>query len=131
MQDLNSVFLIGRLTRDMVLEYLQSGMAVGKISLAVNRSVKKNDQWTDEASFFDVSLFGKQAENLKQSLVKGKQIALHGELKQDRWEKEGQKFSRVTVVAIRVQLLGGKADTSSQGAQQQAEGFPEDLPFSF
>lgn len=131
MQDLNSVFLIGRLTRDMVLEYLQSGMAVGKISLAVNRSVKKNDQWTDEASFFDVSLFGKQAENLKQSLVKGKQIALYGELKQDRWEKEGQKFSRVTVVASRVQLLGGKADTSSQGAQQQAEGFPEDLPFSF
>ena len=52
MQDLNSVFLIGRLTRDMVLEYLQSGTAVGKISLAVNRSVKKNDQWTDEASFF-------------------------------------------------------------------------------
>lgn len=131
MQDLNSVFLIGRLTRDMVLEYLQSGMAVGKISLAVNRSVKKNDQWTDEASFFDVSLFGKQAENLKQSLVKGKQIALHGELKQDRWEKEGQKFSRVTVVASRVQLLGGKADTSSQGDQQQAEDFPEDLPFSF
>lgn len=115
----------------MVLEYLQSGMAVGKISLAVNRSVKKNDQWTDEASFFDVSLFGKQAENLKQSLVKGKQIALHGELKQDRWEKEGQKFSRVTVVASRVQLLGGKADTSSQGDQQQAEDFPEDLPFSF
>lgn len=131
MQDLNSVFLIGRLTRDMGIEYLQSGTAVGKISLAVNRSVKKNDQWTDEASFFDVSLFGKQAESLKQSLVKGKQIALHGELKQDRWEKEGQKFSRVTVVASRVQLLGGKGETSSQGAQQQAEDFPEDLPFSF
>lgn len=131
MQDLNSVFLIGRLTRDMVLEYLQSGTAVGKISLAVNRSVKKNDQWTDEASFFDVSLFGKQAESLKQSLVKGKQIAVHGELRQDRWEKEGQKFSRVTVVASRVQLLGGKGESSSQGAQQQAEDFPEDLPFSF
>lgn len=131
MQDLNSVFLIGRLTRDMVLEYLQSGTAVGKISLAVNRSVKKNDQWTDEASFFDVSLFGKQAESFKQFLVKGKQVAVHGELKQDRWEKEGQKFSRVTVVAGRVQLLGGKGDTSSQGAQQQAEDFPEDLPFSF
>ena len=127
MQDLNSVFLIGRLTRDMGIEYLQSGTAVGKISLAVNRSVK----WTDEASFFDVSLFGKQAESLKQSLVKGKQIAVLGELKQDRWEKEGQKFSRVTVVASRVQLLGGKGETSSQGAQQQAEDFPEDLPFSF
>lgn len=131
MQDLNSVFLIGRLTRNMVLEYLQSGTAVGKISLAVNRSVKKNDQWTDEVSFFDVSLFGKQAESLKQSLVKGKQIAVLGELKQDRWEKEGQKFSRVTVVASRVQFLGGKGDTSSQGAQQQSEDFPEDLPFSF
>lgn len=131
MQDLNSVFLIGRLTRDMVLEYLQSGTAVGKISLAVNRSVKKNDQWTDEASFFDVSLFGKQAESLNQSLVKGKQVAVTGMLKQDRWEKEGQKFSRVTVVASRVQLLGGKGDTSSQGAQQQAEDFPEDLPFDF
>jgi single-strand DNA-binding protein len=131
MKDLNSVFLIGHLTRDMVLEYLQSGTAMGKISLAVNRSVKKNDQWTDEASFFDVSLFGKQAESLKQSLVKGKQIAVCGELKQDRWEKDGQKFSKVQIVANNVQLLGGKGDISSQGAQQQAEDFPEDLPFDF
>lgn len=114
MNDLNSVTLIGRLTRDMELKYLQTGVAVGTMSIAVNRSVKKNEQWVDEASFFDVTLFGKSAENLRQYLLKGKQVAVQGSLKQDRWEKDGQKFSRVGIIADAVQLLGGQSQGNAQ-----------------
>lgn len=149
MTDLNSVVLVGRLTKDIDLQYLVSGTAVGRLSVAVNRSVKKDEQWMDEANFFDVSFFGKSAENLKPYLLKGQQVAVMGALKQDRWEKDGQKFSKVSIVADNIQLLGsGKSreqkeaedhEAYKKGVQnvksyqtahtEQEEQFPEDIPF--
>ncbi|MBO4319021.1 MAG: single-stranded DNA-binding protein [Treponema sp.] len=124
--DLNSVILIGRLTRDAELSYLSSGSPVAKMSIAVNRNRKEGEQWISEANFFDISLFGKQAESLKQYLLKGKQIAVQGSLKQDRWEKDGQKFSKVNIIANSVELLGGRSDGGSFGGgsapQSQASG---------
>lgn len=122
MTDINSVFLIGRLTKDIGSDersfgYLPSGQARANVSIAVNRSRKQGEQWVDEVNYFDVTIWGKTAENLKPYLTKGKQIAINGHLKQDRWEKDGQKFSKVIVVADTVQLLGGKSDNGgSQGA---------------
>ena len=113
--DLNSVILIGRLTRDAELSYLPSGSAVAKMSIAVNRSRREGEQWVNEVNYFDVSLFGKQAESLKQYLLKGKQIAVQGSLRQDRWEKDGQKFSKVNIVANSVELLGGRSEGGSFG----------------
>ena len=84
-----------------------NGTAKAVVSLAVNRSVKKGESWEDEVSFFDVTIWGKTAQNLKASLTKGKQICVEGYLKQDRWEKDGQKQSRINIVAEKVQLLGG------------------------
>ena len=55
--DINSVVIVGRLTRDAELRYLNSGTAVASISIAVNRSKKDGDQWISEANFFDVSYF--------------------------------------------------------------------------
>ena len=113
MTDINHVLVIGRLTRDFGADprtffYTTGGTACAKVSIAVNRSVKQSDgQWTDEVSFFDVTIWGKTAENLKPYLVKGKQIAVDGYLKQDRWQKDGQNFSKVNIVANSVQLLGG------------------------
>jgi single-strand DNA-binding protein len=132
-------------------------MARANISIAVNRSKKEGDQWTDEVNYFDVTIWGKTAENLKQYLQKGKQIAVDGYLKQDRWQKDGQNFSKVTIVANNVQLLGGKseggqsaggaprfqpkpaANTQQNGMMQNTYsadnpassdgGFPEDIPF--
>ena len=148
--DLNSVVLIGRLTRDAELTYTPAGSPIARISIAVNRSRKENEQWISEANYFDVSLFGKQAESLKQYLLKGKQIAVQGSLKQDRWEKDGQKFSKVNIVASNIELLGGRQDGSSYGqstssssytprpAQEaepayvgggDVESFNEDIPF--
>ena len=59
MADVNHVIIIGRLTKDIVLKYSSGGMAIGSFSIAVNRRTKKGEQWVEEASFFDVSLFGK------------------------------------------------------------------------
>ncbi|HZK20158.1 MAG TPA: single-stranded DNA-binding protein [Treponemataceae bacterium] len=113
MADVNHVVLIGRLTRDAELKYTSNGFPVSNFSLAINRRRKNGDQWQDEVHFFDVTLFGKIAESLKPYLLKGKQIGVDGELRQDRWEQDGQSRSKVFIVANNVQLLGG---TSSQNA---------------
>lgn len=107
--DLNHVTIIGRLTRDADLKYTQAGFAISNFSIAVNRRRKNGDQWIEEASFFEISLYGKSAETLKPYLIKGKQVAIDGELRQDRWEQDGQSRSKVVIVANNVQLLGGNA----------------------
>jgi single-strand DNA-binding protein len=107
MADLNHVTLIGRLTRDAELKYTSSGQAVCKFSIAVNRRRKNGDQWEDEANFFDIVLWGRQGEALNQYLVKGKMIGVEGELRQDRWQQDGQNRSKVEIVANNLQLLGG------------------------
>ncbi len=123
MTDLNHVMLIGRLTRDAELKYTQNGFAISNFSIAVNRRRKNGDQWVDEVSYFEISLFGKIAETLKQYMLKGKQIAVDGELRQDRWEQDGQSRSKVIVVANNVQLLGGNS-TPSQSSSSYAAGAP-------
>ena len=142
MTDLNHVVLIGRLTRDLGAEfgYIGNGTARANVSIAVNRSKKTGDGYADEVNYFDVTIWGKTAENLKPYLTKGKQICVEGHLKQDRWEKDGQKYSRVLIVADNVQLLGGKseggaapqsapADNGGGYEPQSAQDFPEDIPF--
>lgn len=115
MKDLNHVILIGRLTRDAELKYTGSGQGVCKFSIAVNRSVKRGDTWEDEANYFDITLWGRQGEVLSQFLIKGKQVAVAGELRQDRWEQDGQKRSKIEVIADSVQLLrDGKDGSDSQ-----------------
>jgi len=113
--DINQVILVGRITRDAELKYTASGTALCNFSIAVNRRAKKGDQWTDEASFFDLTLWEKQAENLNKYLVKGTQVAVQGELRQDRWEKDGQKFSKVQVFVNNLQLLGSARGGSGEG----------------
>jgi len=112
MADLNHVFLIGRLTRDAELKYTSGGMAVCKFAIAVNRRRKNGEQWVEEANFFDIVAWGRTGEALNQYLVKGKQVAVEGELRQNRWEQDGQSRSKVEIMANNVQLLGG-----GQGAQ--------------
>ncbi|MCQ2592697.1 MAG: single-stranded DNA-binding protein [Treponema sp.] len=116
MTDLNHVVLIGRLTKDLGTDERSFGYNVSNnqaranVSIAVNRARKNGDQWIDEVNYFDVTIWGKTAENLKPYLTKGKQICVEGYLKQDRWEKDGQKFSKIVIVASNVQLLGGRSD---------------------
>jgi len=111
--DLNSINLIGRLTKDAELKYTNSGFAITTMSLAVNRSVKKQDQWVEEVSFFDLKLLGKRGESLNQYLQKGTQLGIMGQLIQERWEKDGQQRSKVIIQLDNIQLLGGKKDNQS------------------
>jgi single-strand DNA-binding protein len=155
MVDLNHVVLIGRLTRDAELKSIASGQSVCKFSIAVNRRKKNGDQWEDEANFFDIVVWGRQGESLHQYLVKGKMVAVDGELRQDRWQQEGQNRSKVEIVANYLQLLGGNpgggggsgynqgggnqnsAPAASQGQGWQSQGgaapaednFADDIPF--
>lgn len=124
MADVNQVIIIGRLTRDADLKYTAGGMAIGTFSIAVNRRRKTGDQWVEEASFFEVSLFGKSAESINQYLVKGKQVAVQGELRQDRWEQDGQPRSKVVIIANNVQLLGG----NSGGNAGNGGGYSQNRP---
>ena len=139
MTDLNSVIEIGRLTRDISerdFGYTTGGTARLNLSIAVNRSEKRNGAWQDKVSYFDVTVWGKTAENIRPYLHKGKQIAIDGYLDQQRWEKDGIKYSKVIIIADSVQLLGG--NESAPQAQQPAgeyqsagsgDDFPEDIPF--
>jgi len=150
MADINHVVLIGRLTRDAEVKYTSSGQAVCKFSIAVNRRKKNGDNWEDEANFFDIVLWGKQGESLQSYLVKGKMIGVDGELRQDRWQQDGQNRSKVEIIASYVQLLGGgSGGGSSSGGERQSsynnssnqnqgdssysqsrdDGFTDDIPF--
>ncbi len=116
MSDVNHVVLIGRLTRDAELKYSSGGAAICRFSLAINRRKKQGDEWVEEANFFDVVLFGKSGESINQYLVKGKQVAVEGELHQNRWEQDGQSRSKVEIYATNVQLLGGGGGGSGGGS---------------
>lgn len=118
MVDLNHVVLIGRLTRDAELKFTASGQAVCKFSIAVNRRKKSGENWVDEPNFFDIVLWGRQGETLNQYLVKGKLVGVDGELRQDRWEQDGQNRSKVEIVAANLQLLGGGNGPSSGSRQE-------------
>ena len=140
MADINHVVLVGRLTRDAELKYTNSGLQICKFSLAINRRRKNGDQWVDEANFFDCTMMGRSAEAIHRYLVKGKQIGVDGELRQNRWEQDGQPRSKVEIFANNVQLLGGPGGQSdraagpSRGESQGPAGdiggsFEDDVPF--
>jgi single-strand DNA-binding protein len=143
MADINNVVLVGRLTRDAELKYTAGGQAVCKFSVAVNRRRKNGEQWEDEANYFDVVLWGRQGESLNQYLLKGKSVGVEGELRQDRWQQDGQNRSKVEIVANNIQLLGGNPGSGQSGGAQGSwqprnaenapppsdDGFTDDIPF--
>jgi len=141
MTNTNHVVIIGNITREMGEKdfgYIGNGNAKATINLAVNRSRKAGDTWENETSYFEVVIFGKTAENLKPYLTKGQKVAIDGRLKQDRWEKDGQKHFKVYIIADSVELCGGKTTTdnpnhivkkATPAAAETSEGFPEDIPF--
>jgi single-strand DNA-binding protein len=125
---LNRVILCGNLTADPELSYLPNGMAVVRMRLAVNERVKnKDDEWVDRPCYVDVSAFARQAEACNEYLHKGSPILLEGKLRYETWEaKEGGKRSKHSIVADKVQFLGGRegGEESSPAPQQRAERAP-------
>lgn len=114
MASFNRVILIGNLVRDIEIRHTtNTKMAVCQNAIAVNdRRKNAAGEWVDETSFIDLTFFGRTAELVGQFLTKGSPIFVEGKLKQDTWEKDGQKRSKIHVIVERMQFLGGKPDGS-------------------
>lgn len=109
MGNYNRVILMGNLTRDPEVRFLDSGMAVASFGLAVNRKWKKDGETKEEVSFFDCEAWGKTAEICGEYLAKGRPVLIDGRLKQERWEDDGgNKRQKIKVVINEVQFLGSR-----------------------
>ncbi len=138
MANLNRVFLIGNLTRDPELRYIPSGSAVANLGLATNRVYTTQDgERREEVCFVEIVTWSKTAENCANYLSKGRPVVIEGRLQFDSWETEdGQKRSKLRVVADRVQFLGGRREEGAPGTPggPGAEGMngaeaDDDIPF--
>jgi len=109
----NKVILIGNLTRDPEVRYSPQGTPIANFSLALNRKYKTGDEQKEEVSYFDIVVFGRQAETSSQYLSKGSAVLIDGRLQQRRWEDKetGQKRSKVEVVAEVVRFMPKKSQT--------------------
>lgn len=105
MPDMNKVLIMGRMTRDLQVRQTTSGQSVCELSMAINRTYTKNDQQRDEVCFVNVTVWGKAADACAKCLAKGSLVLVEGRLKLDTWEKDGQKRSKLGVVAESVQFL--------------------------
>ena len=129
MSDINSVVLIGRLTRDIELRYSASGFAIGKTGIAVNQNKKDAaGNWTTIGHFFDVTILGKTAENVSKYAKKGSQIGINGHLELQQWEKDGNKYSKVVIVADNVQFCGAKPEQNAPSPNQSLT--PQAKPYA-
>lgn len=96
--------VVGNTTRDIEIKFTNSGQAVGDFGVAVNKRVKgANGEWEDgEPEFYDVTVWGSTAENFAESCPKGTRVMVIGRLQFDTWEKDGEKRSKVKIVADHV-----------------------------
>jgi single-strand DNA-binding protein len=131
--NLNKVFLMGNLTRDPELRYTPSGAAVCKLGLATNRRYRdrNSDEWKEDVCFVDITVWGKSGENCSQYLAKGNPVLVEGRLQFRTWETEGQKRSKLEVVAENVQFIprvSGSQDNTSAAPSAPSAPKPEAIP---
>ncbi|NCO83782.1 MAG: single-stranded DNA-binding protein [Nitrospirae bacterium CG22_combo_CG10-13_8_21_14_all_44_11] len=122
----NKIILIGNLTKDPELRYTPQGTAVASFRIAVNSKIKQHGELKDDVLFIGVVVFGKQAESAGQYLSKGKSVLVEGRLQERSWEKDGQKHSKMEVVASSVRFLSRKTPSSSEEAGGESAP-PEDI----
>lgn len=126
MASFNRVILMGNVTRDIELKYLQSGTAVTEIGMAMNdRRKTQSGEWVDDPVFVDVTLWGRTAEIASEYLSKGSPVFIEGRLKLDTWETDGQKKSKLRVVGERLQLIGPRGDRPRGGGGHDESEYSE------
>ena len=126
MPSFNRVILIGNLTRDPELRYIPSGTAVAEIGLAVNERRKgPNGERIEEVNFIDITCWGRTAEIVCEYFTKGSPILIEGRLKQDRWEKDGQKHSKLKVTADKIEFISSRESGGGGGSGPHASGADE------
>lgn len=125
-QNLNRWLGTANLTRDPTLKTTEGGTEIAEMRIAVNGRVKRGEEWVDQPNYFDVVVFGAQTRAIGQYLHKGSAVAIDGRLQYSEWEKDGEKRSRVVIVADSVQFTDGKPPREDTPA---AGGVEEDIPF--
>ena len=143
MNNLNRVIINGNLTTDCKLERGKSGTAYGGFCIAVNSSEKKDGEWVDTVSYFEVKAFGKLFESQHPYLNKGANVTVEGKLKQENWQtKEGEKRHKIVIQSDTL-YLGSKKKEGGSGAPKfepvnnsepenqmpPSDDFQEDFPF--
>jgi single-strand DNA-binding protein len=120
MANINRVVLVGNLTRDPELRHTPAGTPVCSLRIAVNsRRRDESGAWVDKPNYFDVSVFGNQAESSAQYLSKGRPVGIDGRLDWREWEaQDGSQRQAVQIIAESVQFLGGRAGGDFGGGNQ-------------
>ncbi len=136
---INRVTITGNLTRDPELRATPSGAQVLRLGVAVNdrRRNQQSGEWEDYPNFIDCVVFGARAEALSRLLSKGSKVAIEGKLRYSSWEtKEGERRSKLEIVAEELEFLSQRGGQQPRQAQSQAVQVPppadvydEDIPF--
>ena len=148
MANINRVVLVGNLTKDPELRTTPSGTSVCKLRVAVNTRQKDSStgEWGDKPNYFDVTVWGNQAESCAQYLSKGRPIGVDGRLDWREWDaQDGTKRQAIEIIADTVQFLGSRGDNPAAaggegnqfvpaGAAAERADFPaaaadDDIPF--
>lgn len=127
---INNVIISGNLAADAKLNRTNNGTAVLNFTVAVNdRRKDAQGNWVDFPNFVDCVTFNRRAEALASILTKGLRVAVSGKLQQQRWEKDGQKHSKIEVVANDVEFMTARQQQPQQPQQAQGYGYSEPLQF--
>ena len=128
---MNTVSLIGRLTRDPEVRYTSTQIAVARFSIAIDRPAKEGGE--KQTDFPNIVVFGKQAENCERYLAKGRKVAINGRIQTGSYtDKEGRKVYTTDVVANYVEFLDSAPQQAKPEQGEQVEGFKQaddDIPF--
>ena len=123
--DINRVILIGRLTRDPEIRYIQSGTAVANFTIANNRTYVSSGEKKEQASFFNCIAWAKLGEVITEYCKKGQRIGIEGRLQQRSWEdQEGKKRSTIEVVVENFQFLSSKDGKDFEASSYIPESTP-------
>ena len=120
MASFNRVILVGNLTRDPELRYVAGRTAVCDVGLAVNDRIKRGEEWVEETTFVEVTLWARTAEVANEYLTKGSPVLIEGRLKYEQWEKDGQRRSRLKILGERLRMLGSKPQDAAAPADTPA-----------
>lgn len=116
---MNSVALSGNIGRDPEIRATQSGTVILNFSLAVSERIKKGDEWTDYTNWVDIVVFGRRADSLGKILSKGMKVAVAGHLRYSTWERDGQKRSKIEVIAEDIELMSQRNQSQQNGSYGQ------------
>ena len=130
---INHVSITGNLTREPQLRNTQSGTAVLSFGIAVNdRRQNASGNWEDVPNFFECVIFGNRATALSDILTKGMKVSIAGKLHYSSWEKDGQRHSKVDIIANDIELMQNRRPQQQQDCQprqQEQYVYDEDIPF--